>query len=222
MATIAEKILLFLKALKTPAVPSGIAVMNPYQEDNTFKICERFYRKFYSDCEERTLILGINPGRFGGGITGIPFTDPIKLETFCGIDNDLQKKAELSADFIYLMINALGGPEKFYRKFYISAISPLGFTKEGKNLNYYDVKELQNQLTDFIVSSLRQQLEFCKNETAYCLGEGQNYKFLLTLNKKYNFFNQVVPLAHPRFVMQYKRKKVDEYIRDYADKLNAR
>ncbi len=39
----------------------------------------------------RYLILGINPGRFGGGITGIPFTDPIRLQNICGIENDFQK-----------------------------------------------------------------------------------------------------------------------------------
>ena len=37
------------------------------------------------------------------------------------------------------MIEGYGGPEKFYSKFYFGAISPLGFTMDGKNLNYYDV-----------------------------------------------------------------------------------
>jgi len=75
------------------------------------------------------------------GITGIPFTDPVKLEVL-GIANDFQKKRELSSDFVYQMITAFGGANKFYQTFYISAISPLGFTKDEKNLNYYDVKRL--------------------------------------------------------------------------------
>ncbi|MFI5224347.1 MAG: DUF4918 domain-containing protein, partial [Nitrospirales bacterium] len=66
------------------------------------------------------LILGINPGRLGAGLTGIPFTDPLKLQNICGIENTLPKKAELSADFIYTMISAFGGPEAFYKKFYFS------------------------------------------------------------------------------------------------------
>jgi len=72
-------------------------------------------------------LLGINPGRFGSGTTGVSFTDPIKLEKYCGIRNDLVKKAELSADFIYAMIIAYGGLESFYNRFFISSVSPLGF-----------------------------------------------------------------------------------------------
>ena len=50
---------------------------------------------------QRHLLLGINPGRFGGGVTGIPFTDPIRLQNVCGIENNFEKKQELSSVFIY-------------------------------------------------------------------------------------------------------------------------
>src|SRR5689334_21736260 len=129
----ADHVLKFYKNIRIEeCVPKDVEVMNPYQDKNAFMFCEKFYKKYYSDNNERTLIIGINPGRFGGGLTGVPFTDPIKLEENCGIVNDLQKKVELSADFIYRMINAYGGPEKFYKDFYITAVSPLGFTKDGK------------------------------------------------------------------------------------------
>ena len=98
------------------------------------KMCRKpansFYTKYYSDNNKRILLLGINPGRFGGGVTGIPFTDPVRLEKVCGIKNDFQKKQELSSVFIYEMIEAYGGAEKFYKQFYISAVSPLGFVKQ--------------------------------------------------------------------------------------------
>src|SRR4249920_1440130 len=124
--TLADRILSFQKNLKlTIKLPKGVLAMNPYQDKIAFQLCEKFYKKFYDDEEQRTMILGINPGRHGGGITGIPFTDPVKLETL-GIANDFQKKRELSADFVYQMIDSFGGPKKFYQKFYFSAISPLG------------------------------------------------------------------------------------------------
>jgi hypothetical protein len=44
------------------------------------KICSSFYQKYYADNKKRSLIIGINPGRFGAGVTGIPFTDPIRLK----------------------------------------------------------------------------------------------------------------------------------------------
>src|SRR5271154_652622 len=99
---LAEKILAFLSHLQlTTALPDGVEALNPYRDRTTWHLCEQFYRKYYSDRRVRTIILGINPGRFGGGLTGIPFTDPVKLETECGIPNTLKRKAELSADFIY-------------------------------------------------------------------------------------------------------------------------
>lgn len=219
--TFADHVLTFYKYLEIgSALPDGVVVLNPFADAASFSYCTQFYKKFYNDKNERTLILGINPGRHGGGVTGIPFTDPIKLEQRCGIQNPFKKKAELSADFIYTMIEEYGGPENFYNKFYFSAISPLGFTKDGKNLNYYDVKELQFALKEFIVNSLQRQLTFgISTSVCYCLGEGENYKYLNTLNRELGIFQKIVPLAHPRFIMQYRRKKLDEYVNDYLVKL---
>lgn len=216
----AEKVLAFHKSLRiTQKLPHGVGVMNPYQDMAAYQLFSLFFKKFYNDNSPRTLILGINPGRFGGGITGVPFTDPIKLESL-GIANDLQKKPELSADFIYRMITAYGGPEKFYSRYYISAVSPLGFTQLGKNLNYYDMRELQESLTPFIVNSLKTQLDFGINtDVCYCLGEGQNFKFLTILNQEYRMFQTISPLPHPRFIMQYRRKRVDEYVEAYLKRL---
>ncbi len=217
-----KKILRFFKQLNIRAkLPSGIAVMNPYADDEVFKYCTLFYSMFYNNSKERTIILGINPGRFGAGITGIPFTDPVKLEMECGIKNNLPKRRELSADFIYQVIQAFGGKKKFYNKFYFGSVSPLGFTKGGKNINYYDNPKLQNALRPFICQTLEDQIHFGINtKVAYCLGEGSNFKFLKSLNAEMNYFENIIPLSHPRFVMQYKRKKISSYIDDYLKKLN--
>lgn len=218
--TLADKILKFYLELDLNVkLPIGVAYMNPYQDTVARELSKKFYQKFYNDNNSRTLIIGINPGRFGGGVTGIPFTDPIRLQTQCGIENDLKKKAELSSEFIYMMIEAFGGPETFYHQFYISAVSPLGFTKDNKNLNYYDIKELQHAVEPFMINSIKTQLEFGINrERCYCLGEGKNFDYLTLLNKKEKFFNEIIPLAHPRFIMQYKRKSLDVYIKDYLTK----
>jgi hypothetical protein len=217
--TFADHVLKFFKSLRLEKkLPDKVEVMNPYQDKTAYALCDTFYKKFYSDTDERTLIIGINPGRFGGGITGIPFTDPVKLEKHCGIANDLTKKVELSADFIYRMIDAYGGPNQFYKDFYITAVSPLGFTQEGKNLNYYDIRALQETITDFVVDCFRKQIAFGVNRTnCFCLGEGENFKFISKLNKSHQFFENIIPLPHPRFIMQYRRKRIDEFIRKYLD-----
>jgi hypothetical protein len=219
----AAKILGFYQRLDLgTTLPEGIEAMNPYRDETAFSLCHQFYTKFYDDAQPRSLILGINPGRFGGGITGIPFTDPIKLKEYCEIDNDLKKKAELSADFIYAMINGFGGPSAFYKRFYISALSPLGFVKDGKNLNYYDSKALIKAVEPFMIDSIKTQLEFgIRREVCFCLGEGENYRYLQKLNNEHQFFEHIEPLSHPRFIMQYKRKHIPHYIKEYVTKLKA-
>jgi hypothetical protein len=221
-STFADRVLAFYKDLRIEeTLPDGVAVLNPYQDKNAFALCGQFYRKYYSDQSQRSIILGINPGRFGAGLTGIPFTDPLKLQELCNIPNDLPKKTELSADFIHAMIAAFGGLEKFTKKFYFNSVSPLGFTFKGKNLNYYDTPALEKSLEKFIRQSIARQLDFGVNKSvAYCLGEGQNFKYLDKLNRSEKYFETIIPLAHPRFIMQYKRKLVDKYIADYLLKLN--
>ena len=203
-------------------IPKGTIILNPYKRQNSFLLCQKFYQKYYADNRERNLILGINPGRLGAGLTGIPFTDPIKLQERCGIENELHKRAELSADFIHLVIDAFGGLDKFYAQFYFSSVSPLGFTKDGKNLNYYDIPELQQALKPFIVQSIKTQLSFGINtDVCFVLGEGKNYHYMQGLNAEFSFFKKIVALPHPRFVMQYKRKHLTQYINLYIEKLQA-
>ncbi|KAA9039551.1 SMUG2 DNA glycosylase family protein [Ginsengibacter hankyongi] len=221
--TFSKKILSFFKSLHLHAdLPPGVEVLNPFKDKTTFNLCDNFYSKYYNDSNSRYLILGINPGRFGGGITGIPFTDPIRLQTICGIENNFQKKQELSSVFVYEMIHAFGGPEFFYNNFYISSISPLGFTKDNKNLNYYDDRKLENSIKDFVIECLKQQLRFgLKTDIVFCFGEGKNLAYLTRLNNEMKFFDKIVALPHPRFIMQYKLKKKDEYIDQYLRELSV-
>lgn len=219
---LADQILNFLESLHIPSsLPRGVNVMNPYQEPSVMALCKQFYYKYYDDTFSRRMIIGINPGRLGGGLTGIPFTDPIHLQKFCAIENTLLKKSELSSTFIYEMILAFGGPERFYSKFYFSSVSPLGFTKKERNLNYYDDARLQKKLEPFILSCMKTQLNFgIDRSVAYCLGEGENFKFLKQLNERHHFFDKIIPLAHPRFIMQYKSKSKADYIQRYLEALD--
>ena len=221
--TFGEKVLKFYEQVQiTDPLPEGVSVMNPYQDRSCMEVCRKFYSKYYDDNNERFIILGINPGRYGAGITGIPFTDPIKLETLLGIENDLPRKPELSAEFIHKMITAFGGHDKFFSTFFINSVSPLGFMANGKNLNYYDTPPLKKSLEPFIRKSLHELLKLGINqEVAYCLGEGENFKYIQKINSEERLFEEIVPLAHPRFIMQYRRKQMDQYIKDYLEKFAA-
>ena len=217
----AASILKFIKQLYFPVqLPKGIEVLHPFADAQTMKACKQFYEKYYNDKYPRRMIIGINPGRFGGGITGMPFTDPIRLQTVCGIENNWIKKQELSSLYMYDMIDSFGGTIKFYKEFYITSVSPLGFTKQNKNLNYYDDKLLQERIRPFVVDCLNKQFKFgIERDIAFCLGDGKNYKYLSRLNQEEHFFETIIPLSHPRFIMQYRLKKKDEYIQYYLQQL---
>jgi hypothetical protein len=84
------------------------------------------------------------------------------------------------------------------------------------NYNYYDNPILKKQVNNFIINSIRKQLEFnIRKDVCICLGSGKNYKFLTEINNKYHFFTNIIALEHPRYIMQYKSKKKEAYIEKY-------
>jgi hypothetical protein len=215
-STFAERAYRFYLKLSAPNVPRGVGVMNPYRDPQVRRYIRLFVEKYFSDYRERTLILGINPGRFGAGVTGITFTDPVAMADFLAIPNHLARRRELSSVFIYDMIHRFGGPEAFYAKFFLTAISPLGYTRNGLNLNYYDEPALVKAVTPFIVESLEKQIALgCRRDVAFVLGFGTNRKFIEKLNAEHRFFDRIVALEHPRWIMQYRRKKLDFYVDKY-------
>lgn len=223
MPTFADKIIHFNRNLSfNGALPDGIRIMNPFQENpNVLDISATFYKKYYDDNHPRHIILGINPGRLGAGLTGVPFTDPKRMKEKCGLDFQGASAHEPSSVFVYEMIEMYGGIEKFYHNFYINSPCPLGFTKlqdNGKeiNYNYYDSKALTDAVYDFMLETMDKHLALgVKTDVAFCFGAGQNYKFLKALNDKMHYFERLIPLDHPRFIMQYKTKTKDLYIEKY-------
>ena len=196
--------------------------MNPYADPRTQAYVRTFLEKYFSDKRERTLILGINPGRFGAGITGVTFTDPVALAAECGIDNDLPLYHEISASFVYMVINRLGGPQQFYSQFFLSGVSPLGFTRGGTNLNYCDDRALARAVTPFVTSSIEAQIALgCRRDAVVVLGRGNNARFLSRLNDEHRWFTSVRSLDHPAFIMRFGRQRLDDYIANYANVLST-
>lgn len=222
ITTTASQILHFLKQIKPPSyLPPEVEVLNPFVASSSWSFVSTFYNQFYQDKEKRVALFGINPGRLGAGLTGVPFTDPIRLEQACGIANPYQKKAELSSRFIYEVIEAYGGSKAFYEQFYFSAISPLGFAQQGKNLNYYDIKNWKQLFKAYTVQLIQLQLPFLKRSQAFSIGMGTNHLFLEELNAENQFFEHIIPLPHPRWIMQYKLREKDAFIEIYLKALRS-
>jgi hypothetical protein len=75
-------------------------------------------------------------------------------------------------------------------------------------------------LKPFIISNLIKQIGIGINSrTCYCLGQGKNFEYLKFLNIELGLFDEIVPLPHPRWVMQYKRKQLDSIVLEVISKL---
>ena len=220
--TFGDRAYRFYTSLSTPRVPRGVEVMNPYTVPEVQGYLRAFLDKFFDDELQRVLLLGINPGRFGAGVTGITFTDPVAMADECGIMSHFPRKRELSSIYVYEVVNRMGGPAEFYRRFFLAAVCPLGFTRRGVNMNYYDDRKLEQAVTPFIVSSVEQHIAFGgRRDDVVILGRGSNARFFSRLNDKHGWFDRVHPVDHPRFIMQYRRKRLDDYVSSYERLLDS-
>jgi hypothetical protein len=216
-----DNLIHFYQSLRPPKnSPKDIEILFPQKDPQVIELIKKFFEKYFNDTKPRRLMLGINPGRYGAGITGVNFTAPRQLKENCGIDHHLGLTSELSAEFIYDMIGEYGGVKKFYTNWFIGSVCPLGFIKNGKNINYYDDKKLLTAVTPFIIDCINKQIAIGFNtEKCLCIGGEKNFKFLSGLNNEHNWFGEVVPLPHPRFILQYRRKQKDKYIHQYLSAL---
>src|SRR5690606_41731291 len=103
MSTFADRVIAFNNSLDFKGVlPPGVGVMNPFKEkEEAVKASEQFYRRYYNDNNMRHILIGINPGRFGAGQTGVPFTDPIRLREECGIPYDRSEERRVGKGYSY-------------------------------------------------------------------------------------------------------------------------
>ena len=216
MTTFVDKAIAYYNALTAPTnVPPGVGVINPYQQPEVQQIVGEFYTKFYCDTNPRVFVLGINPGRFGAGVTGISFTTPQNLRRYCGIENTLKDTPELSSRFIYQVVEAFGGAQEFYSQFFLTSLFPLALTKDGKNYNFYDDRVTTETLWPTITHEVKTQLDFgYRRQVAVCLGR-KNEAYLRRLNEQQNFFDRIITLDHPRYILQYRSRDIQLYLEQY-------
>ncbi|WP_343556005.1 SMUG2 DNA glycosylase family protein [Sphingobacterium sp.] len=228
MLTFAEKVVLFNKQLHYRGnLPPEFNVINPYLDNpETLMVMEQFYHKYYNDNLTRKFIIGINPSRHGAGVTGVPFTDTKRLASACGIQMHSAHTHEISSVFMYDMIEAYGGPDIFYKQFYISSPFPLAIVRETKannwiNANYYDDKRLFDMVRPFMLDSLKQHISMgLATDEVFVLGK-KNATFLAKINNEEKLFGKMTILDHPRYIQQYKSKDKLHYIDNYISLLSG-
>jgi hypothetical protein len=219
MMTFSQQVLDFYFTMrKDMLLPNGVETIYPFDNAETKRVMQIFFNKYYDDNRPRTYLVGINPGRLGSGITGIGFADAYHLDNYCDIPNSFDKRIEISAAFMFEVMQAYGGVEKFYKDFFFTTVMPLGLLKNDKNYNYYDDLQTQKALEPFIEETLLKQMSFPQAKpNIICVGQGKNLKYLKDFNDKHHCFESIDVLPHPRWVMQYRRKDKQKYIDAYLE-----
>lgn len=217
----ANKAIIYFSGLKSlGAVLKSVDLVNPYNSEVVKDVLRKFYKKYFNDSNKRLFVFGINPGRFGGGLTGISFTDPVVLREQCGVHNDLGERKELSSKFIYKVVDEFGGPKKFFSKVFLTALYPFAIIKDGKNYNYYDEKSLAEKLRPEIIKTINSQVDFGARKDMVILLGKKNAEFFSSINSELKLFKKIIVLEHPRFIMQYRLKLVELYINKYVDAIS--
>ncbi|AYA36270.1 DUF4918 family protein [Hymenobacter oligotrophus] len=212
-----------------PPLPGGVVAYNPYQAPPAAELLRSFGQRYYANNHPRVALLGINPGRFGAGTTGVAFTDPAALQLHCGVANSLPHRAELSSQFVYQLVAALGGAAEFYRHFYLGSLYPLVLCRTAKitittmrpplHYNYYDASAVTNALWPHLQLAFQQQFDLgLRRDVAISLGR-RNGEYFQRLNQELQLFERVLVFDHPRYLMQYKRRAVPEFVARYAAEL---
>jgi hypothetical protein len=112
----------------------------------------RFFRTYYAGEGRRIALVGLNPGRFGGGRTGLPFLDPLAVSALLG---GMGQGRERSARFLWGVIARLG-PERFFERVYLTNLSCLGFVRGGRNVNLDQVPgPIRSALIEGFVEEMR-------------------------------------------------------------------
>lgn len=230
--TFAERVILFDKKISgvNLDLPQGFQAINPFsgsQKDQIFQSVTSFYHKYYNDNKKRRIILGSSPARRRSAVSGIPFVDSVELNKVLEDSQEFLSLKNSSSGFWGDVIRTYGGYDLFYTAFYLNFVCPIGIVRTKSdgttvNCNYYENGELREVLYPFIVDSLKSQLNFgIDMSVCYCIGSGQNFQFLLDINNQYGFFETIIPLEHPRYIMQYHSKNKAYYMDKYLKTLKG-
>ncbi|HZL11862.1 MAG TPA: uracil-DNA glycosylase family protein [Prolixibacteraceae bacterium] len=181
--------------------------------DNKNNIIE-FHKKYVQPNSPKIVMCGINPGRRGAGITGIPFIDTNSLSKM--LPDISNPKTEKSAKFFFSIIEEFG-INGFYRNVHVTNMSWFGFYEldKGTNINYNSLPtEIQNDLIDKFV----EEMDFINPNVIIPIGDIVNWELLYNLKVKNRLNAEIGPrLYHPAYRL-VDRKTYIETLTKYLTK----
>jgi hypothetical protein len=194
--TFSDRYTVYLKSI-------NIGILSEFLENKNNIVA--FHNRYIQPNSPRIVMCGINPGRRGAGITGIPFIDTLSLSKLVPDVNN--PKSEKSAKFFFSIIEEIGISE-FYRNVHVTNMSWLGFYKldSGKNVNYNSLPvEIQNVLIDKFV----EEMQLIKPDIIIPMGDIVHWE-LLNLERKKRINAKIEQrLYHPASLLVNKKSYID-------------
>ncbi len=188
----------------------GICVLSDFLQHPD--VMDAFWSRYYGNQLPREVICGLNPGRLGAGLTGVPFTDFQTLSRWLpGIE---RQDTEPSAQFFAKVVDAMG-VEAFFRRFYVTNVSAVGYVKDGKNLNYHDLPEAALRVVE---RNFMEEMAAVGPVRIIALGR-QAYATAIRLLS--SSVGSVEYLPHPSWIMRYHPHDVDEWAHRYSGLLGG-
>lgn len=147
-----------------------------------------FDEKYYHEGFPKIVLCGINPGRKGAGVTGVPFVDMATLAERLP-DNKISFNGsgkEQSAQYFNEIVNHEEfGAKKFYKHFYVTNFSWVGFTKKSNNstkIINHNYHKLNPEAQQYISNAFMREMTLVNPTTIIPLGE----KVEESLNELFN------------------------------------
>ncbi|PHC05692.1 hypothetical protein COF04_03705 [Bacillus toyonensis] len=187
---------------------NGITILDGFGQN--ISLVKEYYETWYSSNVKRPITLcGINPGKDGVGLTGIPFMDYKNLARLLeGVDGGMYKP-EPSSEFLYSVIEEIGVGE-FFKQVYLTNFSWFGFKRKNGNLNYFDLPS--TELKWLFTRSFITEMEIMQTKIIIPLSRevGTNLRKL----KREGFLKaKIMPrLNHPSYC-NYKNRRDEELVK---------
>ncbi len=175
-------------------------------------IAEQFWQQYVPEPLPQTVIVGLNPGRLGAGLTGIPLLDFRSLANLLPDTQLPRNETEPSANFFHRVVQNIGA-EKFYREFYVSNVSAVGYVRDNKNCNYPDLPDAAQRI---IEQRFLDEMAVLAPKRIIALGR----EVEATVQRLFSGGSVTIShLPHPSWIMTYRLREAQSWVRRYTQML---
>ena len=210
-----QKQLYDLDKLRSLIDNPDIEIIEKDEDEDALKNQILFDEKYYHEGFPKIVLCGINPGRKGAGVTGVPFVDMATLAERLS-DNKISFNGsgkEQSAQYFNEIVNHEEfGAKKFYKHFYVTNFSWVGFIEKINNptkIINHNYHELNPEAQQYINDAFKREMSIVKPKVIIPIGS-EVKKSLDNLNLDSNI-TITEAVTHPGAYAFLKEPEIDNF-----------